>query len=303
MRDSYASALVFLLSLFVAVHVQNCTGAGTPAIDINPVTQVSDSGVPGTWFGFDEFTLLTNGMYGWTFGLTEASTVTGLAWYDQGLDGLSHEHQVGLWQYEAGSTNVNGIPYRTNAPLLFSIIIPAGTNAPLEVVWRKVDLGSPVELGAGVYVIAGTHYTENPDVVEFVSGMLLSLPGDPRMLVGVPAFSNSGLQLRYYDPNAPIFRIPDNFILAPGVELGPNLFLLPKTIQQNIPSLGANTFSNQIVLSWALWATNFVLETISNLSTSSSWVVSASVPVESGGSFLTTNLINSTSGFYRLRSR
>jgi len=297
-----AHCLIFL-SLFFVVHGQNCIGAAALAIEINPMTQVSDSGVypPGTWFGFDEFTLRTNGMYGWNFGLAESALVTGLAWYGQDLGGLSHEHQVGLWQYASGSTNVNG--YRTNAPFLFSMIIPAGTNAPLEGVWRKVDLGSPVELGVGVYVIAGTHYTENPDVVKFVSGVPSALPADPRILVGIPAFSNSGLDLRSYDPNAPLFRIPDNFILVGyGVELGPNLFLLPKSIQQNSPSLGANTFGNQIVLSWPLWATNFALETSSNLS-AGSWVGSASVAVESGDSFLTTNVISSTSAFYRLRSR
>jgi len=42
--------------------------------------------------------MVTNGVYGWSFELVRPITVTGLAWFDQNADGLSHSHEIGIWQ-------------------------------------------------------------------------------------------------------------------------------------------------------------------------------------------------------------
>jgi len=271
------------------------------AIDINPLTQVSDTNgypyPPGIFFGFDESSLITNGMYGWTFLLTEPATVTGLAWYDENPAGLSYAHQIGVWQYDSGSTNLD---INTNAPLLFSLTVPAGTNATLlNGVWREVDLGSPTNLPLGSYVVAGTHYTENPDVVKFVRDDGHDLPRDPRIIIGVPALTLSGLASPYYDPTAPLFRIPDTLILVgSGVEFGPNLLLL----QPPIPSLLASRSGSQLVLSWPLWATNFVPEASGALGASASWSALTNAVGVSGSSLVATTAVNAASAFYRLRS-
>ena len=293
------TSLLIRVALLALVHGQRAVGASALAININPLTQVSDAGVysPGIFFGFDESGLITNGMYGWTFLLTERATVTGLAWYDENPAGLSHAHQIGVWQYDSGSTNWD---INTNAPLLFSLTVPAGTNATLlNGVWREVDLGSPTNLPLGSYVVAGTHYTENPDVVKFVRDDGDDLPRDPRIAVGVPALTFSGPPPGYDDPSAPLFRIPDSIILVnSGVEFGPNLLLL----QPPIPSLLASRSGSQLVLSWPLWATNFVPEASGALGAGASWTALTNAVGVSGSSLVATTAVNTASAFYRLRS-
>jgi hypothetical protein len=294
------TSLLIQLALSAVLQAHAAAGASALAININPMTQVSDTGPypPGTFPGFDEYTLVTNGMYGWSFLLTEPATATGLAWYDENPAGLSHAHQIGLW-YRAGSTNLG---LDTGAPLLFSVVVPAGTNAALlSGVWREVDLAAPVALPIGSYIVAGTHYSQNADVVKFVSEDVLGehLPRDPRIIIGVPALSFSGVSLMFYDPNAPLFRIPDDsIVVGAGVELGPNLLLVPPSN----PSLLASRSGSQVVLSWPLWATNFVLETSGVLGASASWSALTNAVGLSGSSLVTTTAVNSASAFYRLRS-
>jgi hypothetical protein len=291
--------LLIQLALSAVLQAQAAVAASALAIDINPMTQVliTNAYPPGIFPGFDEFELVTNGMYGWTFVLMEPATATGLAWYDENPAGLSHAHEIGLW-YQAGSTNP---AIYANAPLLLSAAVPAGTNAALlNGVWREVDLAAPVELPIGSYVVAGTHYSENPDVVKFVADGMVGedLPRDPRIVVGTPVFTASGLRGERYDPNAPLFRIPDRGILEYGVELGPNLLLVPLSN----PSLRASRSGSQVVLSWPLWATNFVLEASSALGASASWSALTNAVGVSGSSLVTTTAVNSASAFYRLRS-
>jgi hypothetical protein len=258
----------------------------------------SDPVPPGGFYGGDEYILITNGMYGWGFLLTEPATVTGLAWYDQNPAGLSHDHQVGLWQYAGGPTN-----WTLSKPnnLLFSLTIPPGTNAALlNGAWRKVDLAAPVALPAAPYMLAGTYHSENPDVVKFVNGPPYNsvLPIDPRIMVEAPAFTDSGSYSGHYDPNAPLFRIPDDILLLYGFEFGPNLLLVPP-----VPSLQVSASANQIVLSWPLWATNFVLETSAAAGPAASWTATTNAAAVSGHSLVATNPMSTPSAFYRLRQR
>src|ERR1700730_1244531 len=96
MKEKWASASVFVLFFFNCV---NAVAGSVPAIALNPMTQVSDVPVPaGEFPGWNERVLQTNGMYGWTFYLLEPITVTGVGWYDDGLDGLAHAHEIGIWQ-------------------------------------------------------------------------------------------------------------------------------------------------------------------------------------------------------------
>src|SRR5437764_5772066 len=71
---------------------------------------------------FDENTIVpaTNQdqTVGWQFDLSQTITVNGLAWYDDGQNGLAMSHTVGIW-------NPTGV-------LIASVLIPAGTAAPLD---------------------------------------------------------------------------------------------------------------------------------------------------------------------------
>jgi hypothetical protein len=298
-------ALIFSWLLALALPL-GADAASVLAVDLNPSTQV-----PSPYLGADEIMLITNGMTGWTFQLaqpamvtgqlTEPATVTGVAWYAQNPAGFSHAHEVGLWQLVGGPTNWSFSS--TNNILLFSLTIPAGTNATLlEGAWRKVDLPAPVALPGGFYVLAGTHYSQNPDVVKFVRAGILNeiLPMDPRITLVAPAFTDSGTfySQQPYDPNAPLFRIPDDGLVAPEFDFGPNLLILPP-----IPSLQVRASGNQIVLSWPLWATNYVLQTSGAIGPAVSWTATTNAAAVSGQNLVATNLMSTPSAFYRLRQR
>jgi hypothetical protein len=66
------------------------------------------------------------------------------------------------------------------------------------------------------------------------------------------------------------------------------------------PSLQSAYTSNQLVLSWPLSASNFVLETTSTLSPGSSWVALTNGVVVDAGNFVLTNQATASSAFYRL---
>ena len=122
------------------------------------------------------------------------------------------------------------------------------------------------------------------------------IPIDPRIVVVCPAFTDSGTGHWPYDPNAPLFRIPDDCILNQGFELGPNLLLLPP-----VPSLQVSASGNQIVLSWPLWATNYVLEMSAAAGPAGSWTATTNAAAVSGQSLVATNPTSTPSAFYRLR--
>jgi hypothetical protein len=277
---------LLLCCLLALAQPMGAAAASVLAADINPTTQVGEPAPPGGWYGWDESLLITNGMCGWQFQLTAPATVTGLAWYDQNPAGLSHAHEVGIWGYPS---------------VLLSLTIPAGTNASLlDGAWREVDLAVPVTLVAGYYVVAGTYYSENPDVFKYLFLWFgnVGIPIDPRIVVPCPAFTDSGAGFRPYDPNAPLFRPPDDCVLNEGFYFGPNLLLLPP-----VPSLQVSALANQIVLSWPLWATNYVLEASSATGPGASWTTTTNAAAVSGQSLVATNPMSTPSAFYRLRQR
>lgn len=261
--------LVFLFALLL--QPRPSTATSVLGLDVNPATQGE----------FPEYFMVTNGVYGWSFELIRPLTVTGLAWFDKGAEGLAHSHEIGIWQ---DTTNSH--------PLLASAVIPAGTNAQLVAgVWRSVDLGNPVTLPAGYFTIGGTYYTENPDLVMFTPPPLLS---DSRIEVGIPVFSSSASR---GVPPDPLFQEPDSGIVATeGAELGPNLLIRPET-----PTLQLAVFDNLTVLSWPVWASNYVAEEAQAFGTSASWSALTNATTTSNEMIVQTNGIGSAVSFYRLR--
>ncbi len=252
-----------------------------PAISINPMTQVSQNPTgSGTFFGFIEYTLQTNGVYGWSFRLEQAVTVTGFGWYDDGLDGLAHPHQVGIW-----------MGYQPQ-PLL-TLTIPAGTNAPLNGPWRIAELNQPVTLPVGEYVIGGMYYSESPDIVKYVYSPDVPFPGDPRIRVNVALYSG--------DPNA--FQEPNgNFLIFPeNVELGPMFFVLPAAEDPNIIALAISLKNAKAVISWPASATNVVFETSGTLNPNATWTALTNGVIGEANRVWFTNEISGSATFFRLR--
>jgi hypothetical protein len=78
---------------------------------------------------------------GWQFDVLEPIIITGLTWYDEFQDGLLLGHETGLW-------NPGG-------DLLTSVVIPAGTVAPLDGIWRVVKVEPFVLLPDDGYTVGG----------------------------------------------------------------------------------------------------------------------------------------------------
>jgi hypothetical protein len=255
------------LAAYVVLAACQAQSASLSALDFDPSTT-----------GSDEHLFYTNGMYGWRFSVSQSVTVTGLGWFDQDRDGLTHAHEVGIWQKP-------GFP-----ELLTSLIIPAGTNARLDGFWREVDLVNSISLPAGYYVVAGTYYSENPDVVKLAP---FDISADPRISIGSPAYFEPTVPGQ---PADPLFQPPNRYLLINGAELGPTLFI------ETAPTLRLSLVGSQIVLSWPSWATNFVLETSSRLGTASAWFTVTNPVTVSNENFIKTNAVDSEAAFYRLRA-
>jgi hypothetical protein len=58
---------------------------------------------------------------------------------------------------------------------------------------------------------------------------------------------------------------------------------------------------NQIVLSWPVSYTNFILEMATDLGLPFEWRTNPNPAVISGGQFVVTNWIDSARGFYRIK--
>lgn len=86
---------------------------------------------------------------GWQFDVLSLITVTHLSWHDDGGDGLSRAHEVGIWS--------------PSGALITSAVVPAGTAATLDGQWRVVPI-SPVNLTPGVgYIVGGYNGLNSTD--------------------------------------------------------------------------------------------------------------------------------------------
>ncbi len=177
--------------------------SSTPLVQPSPSAFLAPEGALGT----------NTGMYGWNFWLLEPVVVTGVGWYDEGRDGLLNSHEIGLWQ--GSSFNYTS--------LVFSATVPAGTAAPLEGDWRKVDFNVSLTLEPGFYVVGGTFHGPGDDTVEYAAGFAGELTVDPRVFTSptdartiAPFFAVGGG-----------FRAPNAGALVYGAEFGPTLFVEP----------------------------------------------------------------------------
>ncbi len=94
-----------------------------------------------------------NQTVGWEFDVLSPITVTGLGWYDQGLDGLPEAHTVGIWN--SGGT------------LLTSAVVAAGTTDPLDGLFRTAALTTPIVLAPGEYIVGGQNFANNTEHLAF----------------------------------------------------------------------------------------------------------------------------------------
>ena len=112
---------------------------------------------------------------GWQFNVTAPVTVTGLGWFDQNADGLSHAHQVGIWD-PAGA-------------LLTSGTVPAGAAAGFDGQFRTIPV-TPITLVPGNgYIVGGENFAAS---VDRIASDVPSQTLDPRVSYVDATFSGIG---------------------------------------------------------------------------------------------------------------
>jgi len=109
--------------------------ASAPAITFDEATGVSGNN--------------NNQTVGWQFDVLTPVWVTALGWFDQGANGLGTAHTVGIWA--------------PNGTLLTSVLVPAGTVAPLDGQYRVADIPDILlPVGTG-YIIGGENFSTSDD--------------------------------------------------------------------------------------------------------------------------------------------
>jgi hypothetical protein len=135
---------------------------------------------------------------GWQFNVTEPIAVNGLQWFDDGADGLSMDHEVGIWS--------------PSGDLLVSVVVPGGTGANLvDGLWRTVEIAAIIlEPGEG-YTVGGYNGAFSTDrlaygvdqqthaAITYVAGTYSGMNGlfeiPTTLAAGQPGLYGPGFQL------------------------------------------------------------------------------------------------------------
>lgn len=137
---------------------------------------------------------------GWQFDVLQSVTVTHLTWFDQDLDGLSARHELGIWD-PSGSLLVSGI-------------MPAGTAASLDGIWRTLDISDIVLTPGSGYIVGGFNGANQSDRLAFNVTQTV----DSRLSFVDATFSGIN----------GIFERPTNFSGADNGFYGPSFNIVPE---------------------------------------------------------------------------
>jgi len=145
--------------------------------------------------------------YGYSFTLASAKTIKAVGFYDAGGNGLTRAFVIAVatgW----GSTLTfsNYIPVTTSN--FFYVIVPSGTTAPLDGVWRKVEFSDGVTLQAGTYAVTATVDFEGPEgttdsLIKNATGVTAAAGvtiNGPIATDGFDVLSSSGDSPAYFGP-------------------------------------------------------------------------------------------------------
>ena len=220
MQERNRNCLSAAMIVIVICCAVNSTLAWVPLLNIDPSLPLPH-GVGGAWFPEDH----GDGMIGWTFRLNKPVTVTQVGWYDADIDGLSRSsYQIGLWQdltnqqFRTTSNVVQLLGANLAVPY---VIIPGGTSASLNGVWRVSDLLHPLALAPGDYELGAVDSSTTTDVIMYQEVEAVSDPSLTGSRLTVGSFFYAGLT----QSEGTMLHATSNLYAASGVELGPMLFI------------------------------------------------------------------------------
>jgi hypothetical protein len=120
---------------------------------------------------------LANTMYGYSFTLSSAKQIKGIGAYDANGDGLQSEIQVVVYDNPGAYVPSDGVTIRYGVPDWPGMYpnIPAGTAAPLDGVWRKIDFednGATLEPGTyGIFMYLSNSSTSSMTMIKNATGV------------------------------------------------------------------------------------------------------------------------------------
>ena len=138
----------------IASRTSNLVAGGGGGV----IANVQQSGGPmlafsgGTSLAWDNDNVYA---YGFSFTLASAKQIKAVGFYDAGGNGLAYSFAVSLVSGWGSSVTTATFPFITTASG-YSVIVPSGTAAALDGVWRKVTIGNGATLAAGTYAVVAT---------------------------------------------------------------------------------------------------------------------------------------------------
>jgi hypothetical protein len=163
------------------------------------------SAVPAITFTGGETTdFFSDRTFGYEFSTNSAIRITALGYWDDGSDGLTDSHEVGIWNSD-GSI------------LLASAVVPSGTGGTLDSGFRFVAI-TPVVLSAGQSFLAGGFNSSNDAIIRYTTAT--TIPGitlgstrfDPEPYGSFQAPTEQqgpDFDFGYFGPNFQVAAVPE----------------------------------------------------------------------------------------------
>src|SRR5215469_4064480 len=156
------------------IILSGCFVAAVCAVFADPVLTFDPSG-GGSASHFNQ-------SVGWEFDVLNPLTVTGLGWWDETGNGIPMSHMVGIWAPDGN--------------LLASVLIPAGTAAPLDGQFRTVGISALTLTTDTGYIVGGQEFATDSERLACGDGGTcdgpLSVAVDPRIAFFSGTFSQFG---------------------------------------------------------------------------------------------------------------
>jgi hypothetical protein len=218
------------LCYFALIAGSACAGQiPVPLVDVDPEQLTGSNSISGTLPPADD-------SRGWAFQVRFPTLVTHLAWYDEGRDGLSYSHAVGIWR-----NTLDGVrpgtswywPVISVDELVIQTVIPAGTQAELHGPWRRLPI-TPILLQPGEYHIVGQNHAASTDNLVFWAsrGHL----GDPELIADGVRLAGMSYGQPEFGPVQPGHWLFWGDFPIPAALMGPMPFVIA-----NIPEPSTST--------------------------------------------------------------
>ena len=184
------------------------------------------------------------------------------------------------------TTTVAGFSGRTGA-----------TDGPASLAMFSSPNGIAVDASETLYVADQYNYTIRKIAPSGSSWVVSTLAG---VALQAGSADGTGTSARFYRPGGIVVDPAGDLFVA---DSGNHTIRKGTLAATPLPTLQILLSANQVVLSWPIAASNFVLETAPTLGPGASWAALTNGVAISGNNHVLTNEVGTGSAFFRLRSQ